>query len=415
MMEIPRLRWRGPVEQRDATILLSIAAFMITARIPMGFVALLVLPAVAVLVQGVRRGRRTPAHVQWLLVICASTAVLGVLSTNPAMLAGTGNNVVVVAAIALVSTAIFRGHHRQRAMTRLFDGLYAGLLFSWALSIFEALTGFKFLPLLYPDGNTAAAITANRFFVAALFPNFNDYSVAMAILYVCVLARVLFQPRVSARATAGRWMILLSTTFFITLMGSRGALGGLILGTAMLLVMSVRVVRPRAIGIRTIFATVTTALVGLAMLATSPWVQDNSTATRGRIASNVGLMLADDPARAVVGYGGTAEYLRAARRMFGNLLMDPHNMLLEFVVGYGIPGLLAYLACWWILTRRGVLALRVNPGWRTAAACVITALYPLLGLVTSSTLRYHQVWLWLLVAAAGVPATRTPPRTTTRS
>ncbi|MEL4356295.1 MULTISPECIES: O-antigen ligase family protein [unclassified Luteococcus] len=399
---LPRLRLTGPIERRDATLLLTLAGALITARVPMSFLALLGLPAVVIAVQGWRRGVRWPLALRRLLAWCAGASLVSVLVFVPQQLPSTANNFVVILAAILMAGAVFSTGRMTRAADRLLDGLYLGLLLTWAISVFEAVTGFKFISVLYPGGNTTAAIVRNRFYVSAFFPNYNDYSVAMVLLCTVILAKLVFQHDASLPVRLGRWAILGSAAFFITHMGSRGCLLGLAAATLVILALSVRTLRPRAIRERAVFCFLLVCSGGAVGLALSPWMQDNSNFQRVAIAQLIGKVLAGEPVRTLIGFGSYAEYTRAAGLRFTRTLMDPHNLLIEVVLWYGLPALAFYLACWWTVVHRGLLTRRPNPGWRAVSAVTVTALYPLLGVVTSSTLRYHLVWLWLIVAMAHV-------------
>lgn len=400
MIRIPRLRLAGPLPQRDATLLLAIAAALVIARIPMGFMALLAAPVFVLLVQGIRPRAPWPQLLRWLFWWSIPASALSLLLANPMGLATPQANAVIMGAIALTAAAVFAGGRPGHATDRIVDGLYLGLGLTWLISVFEAASGFKFISVLYPDANTAPTIMRNRLFVSALFPNYNDYSVAMVMFCLVLVAKMLFQPRVGAFSRTVRWVALLSAGFFIVHMGSRGCLLALVAGLLVLSLVSVRVVRPRAIGIRPLVLGASLAVVAAVGLLTSPYIADNSTATRGRIADNIFAMLLDDPWHALVGYGSLTEYLSAATDRYGSTLMDPHHMLLEIVLWYGLPALLVYLGCWWQVVRRGLLVRHETLAWRPAATITIAALMPLLGLVCSSTLRYHVCWLWLLTAVA---------------
>lgn len=399
-MRVPRPRLGGPVEQRDATVFLTVAAAMIVVRLPASFMALLLLPMAAVVVQGIRRHAPWPRGLRTLLLWCLLAAGTSVLFFHPDQLASPGNNFIIMLAIAAVAAAIFTGGRVVRATDRLVDGLYLGLLMVWALSIFEAVTGFKFMTVLYPDANTVKALQANRFYVAALFPNYNDYSVAMALLCTLLVARLLFRP-VGVLQTCARLFVLATATFFILVMGSRGALVGVLAGAVLVAVLSVRVLHPRLFGIRLV---VTAALLvtGLAVaVMQTPWFNDNSTAKRGIILGNISAMQSADPVSALLGWGSATSYKDAAALLYDKFLMDPHNVLAEIAVWYGIPALLGYLVVWFVVVlRRGLFQLQLDPTWRSIGVLSIALLMPVLGVVPASTLRYHIFWLWLVATSA---------------
>ena len=79
--------------------------------------------------------------------------------------------------------------------------------------------------------------------------------------------------------------------------------------------------------------------------------------------------------------------------------MDPHNLLLEIVLRYGAIAMILFVICWlWILVR-GFLPRRPVADWRAAFGLTVVMLFPVLGVVPSSTLRYHVTWLYLVAAS----------------
>ena len=79
--------------------------------------------------------------------------------------------------------------------------------------------------------------------------------------------------------------------------------------------------------------------------------------------------------------------------------MDPHNLLLEIILRYGVIAMILFVACWlWILVR-GFLPRRPVADWQAAFGLTVVMLFPVLGVVPSSTLRYHVTWLYLVAAS----------------
>jgi len=188
---------------------------------------------------------------------------------------------------------------------------------------------------------------------------------------------------------------------------------GCLAGVALLIVLNVRRLHPRALGVRAgLFGGGLIVLVAGIFLA-SPYVQDHSTATRGQIFGNAMSMLAGSPADALLGYGSLASYQSAAKAAFGDVLMDPHNMLLEITLNYGVIALVLFIVVWLWVLMRGFLPRRPMADWQTAFGLTTVVLLPLLGVVPSSTLRYHVTWIYLaattLLVAEGAEA-RTPTR-----
>ncbi|GAA1397983.1 O-antigen ligase domain-containing protein [Luteococcus peritonei] len=379
---------------------------MVTAKLPMGFLVLLAGPLAVLALQGIRPHARWPRALALTLLWSLLASFVAVVSFAPQLLAGTNNTFVVMVAIAALASCVFAsGERPDEVAARLVDGLFAGLLVTWALSMVEVATGFKFMTVLYPGANTIAQVAGRRLFVSALFPNYNDYSVAMAMLVVLMVARLLFQRR-GPRTTLLRWVVLISATFLVAYMGSRGALATLLGGIVLVCTLNVRALHGQVLPLRARAAAVLLGGAALLGLLTSPYVQDNSTAQRGGIAENILTMLGDQPVRALLGYGALSQYLADAAARFGAILMDPHNLLLELVIWYGLPALVGFLTCWWMVVRSSFLG-SFRPGdWRSVGAVSVTTLLPLIGIVCSSTLRYHIVWIWLLASVAAVHAHR---------
>ncbi|WP_446919486.1 hypothetical protein, partial [Klebsiella pneumoniae] len=83
-----------------------------------------------------------------------------------------------------------------------------------------------------------------------------------------------------------------------------------------------------------------------------------------------------------------------------HVLMDPHNLLLEIVLRYGAIAMILFVVCWlWILVR-GFLPRRPVADWQAAFGLTVVMLFPVLGVVPSSTLRYHVTWLYLVAASS---------------
>lgn len=401
-----RIRLRGPVADRNATPLLGLASLLIVARIPMGFLGLLLLSAAVVVVQGIRPHASWPRSLRALLTWCLVASLLSVAIFHPVLLAGTGNNFIVMVAITLVALGVFNGGRTREACDWIVEGLYIGLALSWLVSMGEVVTGIKMMDIIYPGNNTASLISHNRLFVSAFFPNYNDYCVAMVMLCTLVMARMVFQPRAGTGRTALRLLMLLTSTFLIVHMGSRGALIGLVIAAGIIALLATRTINLRAVPVRLAFLCLV-VLVGIAGLVfTSSYVQDHSTATRGTIITNALTLMGEHPVNALLGFGALTAYQAAARDRFGDILMDPHNLLLEMAISYGVPALVMYLVCWLGVLRRGLVRMQQAMTWRSVAALTITALMPVLGVVPSSTLRYHVTWLWLVAAMGYLQAAR---------
>lgn len=69
----------------------------------------------------------------------------------------------------------------------------------------------------------------------------------------------------------------------------------------------------------------------------SPYFQNHSTQWRETIIQQIGSMIISSPIRLVFGYGDQATARRAAKAAFPGV-MNPHNLLVEIVIAYGVFG-----------------------------------------------------------------------------
>lgn len=412
----PRLRlsWRDWLAPLDWYHLLTFAAFWLVLRMPGSFILLLVLPAVVIVARGLRVRTGLQVRALWRMIgWCLVTALASVLLLHREVLTSTGNNLVIMTAVALNAAAVCFTGQPSLAAKRMVQGIYAGLCGVWAISMAEAATGFKLLPILYPAANTIKAVTSHRFYVTATYPNYNDYSIAMAMLAAALVARMVFGRRPHVQRSVLRLVMLLSATGLVAYMGSRGALAGLVLMVLLVLALAIRAREPHFFSIRKVFVGgLLTAMVAVGLI-TSPYVMDNSTMLRGVILSNTVQLMSTEPLNALFGYGQYAMFNRVAALAYPNTLMDPHNLALELVIWYGIPGLVTFALLWFAILWNGFVKLRVALSWHTVLPLVIVVALPLLGIVPSSTLRYHLVWLLLITAIVPIAVWRRAARGTT--
>ncbi|MCI1748595.1 MAG: O-antigen ligase family protein [Acidipropionibacterium sp.] len=364
-------------------------------RLPLSFIALLVVPWFMIIARVVR-GRSGPTckPLFALLAWCLFASVLSVGLLHRDSLFSTGNNAAIMTAVIGYTWVMYRSEYPGLAARRTLEGLYWGAVAVWLMGIGEMVTGVKLLPILYPGANTAGAVSSSRFVVSATYPNYNDFCVVLTMLFTGVLARMWFQP-VRGLRNAGRWVILLTTMFMVVVMGSRGALLGCVVAFALLVILNIRRLHRAAMGVRAgLLGGALVIVAGIALFSSS-YVQDHSTAQRGAILGNALTMLMGSPADALLGYGSLVDYQAAAAAAYGNILMDPHNLLLELWLRYGVLALVLFIAVWlWVLVR-GYLPRTPMVGWHTAFGLVVVVLMPVLGVVPSSTLRYHVTWLYL--------------------
>ena len=377
---------------------LGAVAAVLVMRLPMGFLLFLIVPWVILAVQTRFPSRLRVAPLAAVEVCCMVASGVAVTLFHPSLLADTGNSAFIMLAVIGTTLVVFRSAEPGRTARQVLSGLYWGAILVWLIGMGEIVTGIKLLPLLYPEANTLGAVSKSRWIVTATYPNYNDYGVVMAMLFTAVLARLWFNPRGGA-IRLGRLFVLVTCLAMILIGGSRGALLGCICAVILLFVLNVRRLHTAAMGVRAFFWGGALVLVLVAGLWTSPYVQDHSTAERGTIMANALSMTLSDPVALLLGYGSLSEYQARASALFGGVLMDPHNLLLEIILRYGVIAMILFVVCWlWILVR-GFLPRRPAADWQTAFGLTVVMLFPALGVVPSSTLRYHVTWLYLVAAS----------------
>lgn len=414
--------------QRQAGSTLAVLSALLMLRLPLSFILLLVVPWALILTRHAgpvthrRAGQPSCPPLRRLLTWGLVSAALGLVLTSPGALASTGNGVAEMLAVIGAAILIFRSPDPKAAAQGTLSGLYWGAVGVWAIAVAEIVSGVKLLPLLYPGANTAGAVSRDRFLTSATYPNFNDFSVVMVVAFTGVLARLWFQPTRGPR----RWaqvVVLLSSFAMIAYTGSRGALVASILAVGLLVILNIRRMHRAAAGVRAALIGGAAALVVGMAVWSSPYVQDHSTAKRGAIISNAVSMLASHPINGLFGYGSLSVYQEAARATFGDILMDPHNLFLEVWLVYGGISLVLFVFLWLWIVFRGYLPRVPAINATTAYGLVIVVLMPVLGVIPSSTLRYHVTWLFLAAtalltvtgAASRAPARQDAPRPTARA
>lgn len=381
--------------------MLAVAAAAIVVRTPGSFLLLAAAPVVTIVLNGLVLRRGTTMRPLWWLLGAALGGGLMAVVIHPEAAAG-APSVAVAAVMVCWTIAVASAPRPSRTAAHVVNGLYGGLLVSWAIAIGEVVTGIKLLPVLYPRANTVAAVLKNRFYVTATFPNYNDFSIALVMLGVIVMCKLAFQPRVHPLTVVFRWTVLGTSGFLIASMGSRGALVSLLAGAGVVAIVSARVHHAWLMRRAVLLPAALIAAITGAGVVLSPYVQDHSTALRGMIADNIAAMMADEPSSFWFGWGSYPRFAADALNHFGPILMDPHNLLLEWIIWFGIGAAVAFVVAWLVLVVCGLLGGLVPHTWQGTSALVVAVLFPILGIVPSSTLRYHLVWLWFIAAFAGL-------------
>ncbi len=375
---------------------LGVLAALLVLRLPLSFLLFLVVPWALVLTGAARRKAGMPiAPLTALLGWCLGAAVLSILLLHPDSALSSSNNAFIMIGVAGYAFLMRRSEEPGLTARRALQGAYWGAVAVWIISLGEIVTGIKLLPILYPGANTVSDVQSSRFVTSATYPNTNDFCVVLTMLFIAVLAKMWFDPARGIR-NLGRRVMLTVSLAEIVVMGSRGALLGCILGFAILVVLNIRRQHRAALGWRAAIHGGGLAIVGGLALLSSSYIQDHSTANRGIIVENALTMLAGSPSNTILGYGSLSSYLSAAMAAYGTFLMDPHNLLLEITLNYGLPALVLFVVLWlWVLVQ-GFLPRAPMVDWQMAFGLTVVVLLPVLGVVPSSTLRYHVTWVYIV-------------------
>lgn len=408
----PRWGWlRGPRRSdltfgtRDASLLLTVAIAALILRLPLSVVLVALLSVVVLLWNGFRVPRAV-AVPMWIFMITGLVASLFAWSLLPDPdLWGVEfspiplvNNATVMVVMMALTAAITTSHGQVRVFRRVMDGIVLGLWGVLTLAVFEVVSGIKLLPILYPDGNTAEQISQNRLIVASIFPNYNDFSVAMAIFGTVLMAQLLLGANVSTLRTVLRITALGVLSFLIVVIGSRGALGALVIGVVLVVLTTARVKHRRLITVPALVLGLTGLSLAALLASQMPFFTDQSSLRRVGIIRDSLAMMPPNKGYFWHGFASPQYFSELAAEIYGPVLMNPHNMLLEIGTMYGIPALVAFVVLWVHVLYRGLWLLRIAPGWREVSAVTVAALLPIIGIVPSSTMRYY--WIYPFLAAS---------------
>lgn len=387
---------RGVSARPIAAALLALATVWLVFRLPGSVIACFVLPAAAIVVSGLHRPRRESAWLwAFLGLAVVSTAIATIISPDALPFV---NFFTITAVFAVFCVAILATGLEVLLSGTVMRALYWSFGITLLIGLGEIITGFRLITLLYPKSSTGAI--SNRFLVAAYFPNYNDFAVVVTMFALMALIRFFLSPAGPVGQVA-RVVAYGVASVVILGQGSRGALLALLVGSFLVVVQCVRLVRPKLITpLSVILAGLGAALVG-AVLWASPLIQDHSTAVRGDILINTLTLTPDTSWQFWTGWGDITSFKDAAFDAFPWTLMDPHNILLEAFIWYGLPSLVALVLLWVFVVWRGVWRLDLRPGWVPMSAVVLFGLMPVLGIVPSSSLRYYYVFL---LAACSIAA-----------
>lgn len=390
---------RHLLQRADLSGLLFVASFVLVVRLPMSVIMLGALPIIVIAWHGLRRGTGLRARPLWWFIGVSLITSAGGVALN---LKGAGvvvNSFTLMVAIAALAIAVFYTGRTELAARRLLQGTMWGLIVLWAIGCMEVVTNYKLLPHMYPTSAAIPDVLANRLYASAIYTNYNDFCVSLVLLCTVLVAKLLLDRGAGAASKIFAGIVVGTSVVLIVAMGSRGALLALFASVGLTMFWVVRMRHPEIPHARWRLSGSVVLLLGLAVLWGSSFIQDRSTAGRVGIIGNAISMLTHDPLKIVFGYGSFTGYTAAAATAYPGILMDPHNLFLEFVLCYGAPALLMYVWCWVWLVRRFWRHTR-PASWWTVGAMVNAVLAPVLGVVPSSTLRYYLVYVFLICACA---------------
>jgi hypothetical protein len=376
----------------DPAFLLALATFLLTIRVPKA-IFLMGIVGLALLMR--RRRLRGGA---WVVVVSYAVCTLAALIANVAFGLGLDptSNAWTALSLGLFTAAVVGTGDRLANAVGVVKGLMAGFTFALVMALTELATGWR-LVAQGANREAAAALAENPLRTAAFYANYNDLSIALAIFSLLLVGWILFQPRTGPWSTVARLAGASVASALVLVMGSRGALLALGAGLALLVFLAARAHRPQ---------TVTFPRMGVVLLALSPamlWVwhspyfQDSSTGIRERILHDAETLMG--PVAWTVGFGSTRNYAELAEAAFPYTLMDPHNLILEFVLRYGLVGLTVVCAVWVFVVVEGLSA-RQPRHWMVPTLTALVATIPILGVVPSTILPYGFVQLTIAALAA---------------
>ena len=401
--EKPRLTGRFASVDRTAEWLTAVMVTLLVLRIPG---SLFITVAIAVLQLLV-----LPLHVPhrrtrlWLW-----TLVLGTVTSSVALVTVVGEPElvgfpVITAAFLLVSLTLVGTALGRRLARVMITSCYWCFGITLLIGIGEIITGFRVSNIFYSASTTRTA--NSRFEVSAFYPNYNDFSVVLAMFVTLLAVRILFD-HTSRFRTALRGFLVVLTAGLVFLQGSRGALLALLVGIAAAIWINLRTrVSSRFMSLLTLIALIA-AIAGGMLVWNSPWVQDNSTKERGGVINRILSITPDSHLQFWFGWGTQSNYQLAARQNYPGELMDPHNVLMEALIWFGMPVALLFVAFWVQVVWRGAWKLEVESlDWQPLASVIVVALMPILGIVPSSTFRYYLIFLFSAAAAVAISTRRT--------
>ena len=375
---------------------------LLVLRIPGSLFATVAIAALQLLVLPLHVPHKRARLWLWTLVLgtVTSTVALVTVVEEPELVGFP----VITATFLLVSLALTGTALGGRLARVMITTCYWCFGFTLLIGLGEIATGFRVSNLFYSAPTTQTA--NSQFEVSAFYPNYNDFSVVLAMFATLLAVRILFDHTSWFRTTMRSFLVIL-TAALVFVQGSRGALMALLVGIAAAVWINLRMrVSSRIMSLLTLMALMAVVAGGI-LLWNSPWVQDNSTKERGGVISRILSITPDSHLQFWFGWGTQPNYQLAARQNYPGELMDPHNVLLEALIWFGMPVALLFVAFWIQVVWRGAWKLELeNFDWQPLASVTVVALMPILGIVPSSTFRYYLIFLFSAAAAVAISTRR---------
>lgn len=374
---------------------IALAAFAVVVQVPGNTPLSLALPPLALLWGGIRVGRSVPgvwAVSGWLLLTLLP-AFIAALAYDQF---GSRSYFIVTLAATLTAVAVLRGQDPVKGALALTRGVFWALVALGGIGVLEVLTGFKLLYIRYPDSAVTSWVQDYQWFTTAMYPNYNDFSVALVLLGLFLTARSFV-----GRTSVVTKVFCLGTTFLLAVwvlaMGSRGALLGMAAGVGLLVLLSQRMRDPDAIPRWFLALVGCVVLAGVLVISMSSYVQDEDTSARGEILVRIWAFVSQEPVRALIGFGSPDHLQSLSDHLTGGALINPHNLLAENLLWGGVPALVGYLLVWGTVLV-AALRNRVQANWLALGAVTATLVMPVLG-VTPSVILHYLFPQYLIIAS----------------
>ena len=397
-----RLTGRFASVDRTVEWLTVVMVALLVLRIPGSLFATVAIAVLQLLVLPLHVPHKRTRLWLWTLVLgtVTSTVALVTVVEEPELVGFP----VITATFLLVSLALTGTALGGRLARVMITTCYWCFGFTLLIGLGEIATGFRVSNLFYSAPTTQTA--NSQFEVSAFYPNYNDFSVVLAMFATLLAVRILFDHTSWFRTTMRSFLVIL-TAALVFVQGSRGALMALLVGIAAAVWINLRMRASSRIMSLLTLLTLLAVIAGGILLWNSPWVQDNSTKERGGVISRILSITPDSHLQFWFGWGTQPNYQLAARQNYPGELMDPHNVLLEALIWFGMPVALLFVAFWIQVVWRGAWKLELESfDWQPLASVTVVALMPILGIVPSSTFRYYLIFLFSAAAAVAISTRR---------